>query len=358
MKYIVTKELEIRSKPSISEGESLGILKPGYIIEGIEINENLWLADYNGHYFLREQVKEAILTLSNGFELDINLKAPWLEKNFDISMFWKNTTGENVTIAVMDTGVFPHEDIKDNIVDENNEHLLNYNCVNDMNGHGTHVSGIICANGRNKIIGVAPQAKVLPLKVYNPSNVFDRKTFLTSLNLLHQKEHIKIVNISFSLNYDEEIKIQIENLIKKGKLFVVAAGNNGGNFATFPANIDGVISVGAIKSDQLGQYQLMNNSNFGSSISICAPGHQILSCSNDKQTYNIKNGTSMAAAYISGLLALKIQTLDDNSIPYTPNEVIQSLNSSTFGQAKRWNGKHPMPIVDPRKFLNSNSFLS
>ena len=71
-------------------------------------------------------------------------------------------TGKNIRVVTLDTGVYLHPDLRQNVVGFLDFVAMKRACYDD-NGHGTHVGGILCANGRMK--GMAPQAQLIALKV-------------------------------------------------------------------------------------------------------------------------------------------------------------------------------------------------
>ena len=106
-------------------------------------------------------VREEVLSLQDAMQ-----KAGWSITAFDLPSAWKKTRGEGVKVGVLDTGCdLDHPDLKSNL-------LPGMNFVNpssepwDDNSHGTHVSGIIAAeNNQIGMVGVAPGAKIVPVKV-------------------------------------------------------------------------------------------------------------------------------------------------------------------------------------------------
>lgn len=359
MKYLVKKELEIRSQPSLEQGQVLGVLNPGFILDATDAldEENAWLRDNNGHFYWKGFVEEAILKISNDFELNLNLKADWLSGNFDISSFWKLTTGRGITIAVLDSGITFHEDLVDNIDRDRLKSFIGDSVV-DTNGHGTHVAGIIGATGKKQLVGVAPQVKILPIKIAEShESKIDNNVLIKSLKYISKFDDVKIINLSFSANFDQthiELDLIIQELIQNGKIVVAAAGNDWGNFVSYPAYLDNVIAVGALQRVPNTQemYQLMNQSNFGKRVDICSIGYNIFSC-HSQFGPTFRSGTSMATAYISGLIALKFQLWADNLKSYSRARLIDDFRSSIYGYATRHDKAASLPIINPRIFLTN-----
>ena len=126
-------------------------------------------------------------------------------------------SGKNVTIAVMDTGIVPHPDLKDRIV------LFRDFCQNriglyDDNGHGTHIAGILAGNGMQSILnkkgnymGIAPKARLISLKVLDAKGNGSTQNMLEAVDYLlriRERFHIRILNISVGMLPDAGKKEQ------------------------------------------------------------------------------------------------------------------------------------------------------
>jgi subtilisin family serine protease len=200
-----------------------------------------------------------------------------------------------------------------NFVDRNDN-------VTDLDGHGTMVAGIIAAIANNSlgIAGVAPEVKIMPLKVLTSKggNWID-------LNLAIRyaaNNGADIITMSLggksSLLFDTFTQAAINYAYQKGCVIVAAAGNDNNSEPFYPAAYDNVIAVSAInQSDQKAPF-----SNFGSYIDLCAPGVDILSTFIN-ETYAYGSGTSFAAPFVAGVAALLL-----SKHPYlTPQEVAETL---------------------------------
>lgn len=274
---------------------------------------------------------------------------------------WDKSTGAGVVVAVVDTGITDHPDLNGNV-------LPGYDFVNEaaragdgdgwdndphdrgdfitaeeaadpaspFNGcpvtasswHGSHVAGIIAAQGNNNegVSGVAPGAKILPVRVLGKCGGYatdiaagiywasGAKTF----DMVPQNPNpAKIINMSLggygSCPFFYSAAISLAK--KAGSTVVVAAGNSNTDAANFaPANCPGVITVGAVgKTGNRSWY-----SNYGSKVAVAAPGGDssrdggslILSTVNSGETvpsspgYAFYQGTSMATPVVSGAIAL------------------------------------------------------
>lgn len=222
---------------------------------------------------------------------------------------WKDTKGEGVTVAVLDTGCdTAHPDLKDRIIggrNFTNDDRGNPDFYSDYNGHGTHVSGTIAAQLNNTgVAGVAPEANLLIVKVLNKHGSGQYDWIIKGIHYaIDQKADI----ISMSLggpNDVPELHEAIRKAVDQNILVVCAAGNEGdGNDSTdeyaYPGSYNEIISVGAINLER----RSSEFSNSHNEIDVVAPGEGILSTYLNGR-YATLSGTSMAAPHVSGALAL------------------------------------------------------
>lgn len=216
---------------------------------------------------------------------------PEFEKAWDIS------TGNGITIAVIDTGIdISHPEIKDHIVEGYN-FCDNTTDVFDeedamSRAHGTHIAGIIAK--------AAPNAKIMPLQVFDNGEAYTSNIIRA---IEYAKEHgADIVNMSFG---SSEGNLALHQAMEASDMFYVcAAGNGRKNISeeqVYPASyaLDNSISVGAVIPDGNVAYF----SNYGEAVDIAALGKNIKSTFPDG-SYGTMSGTSMSAAYVSAAAAL------------------------------------------------------
>ena len=138
-------------------------------------------------------------------------------------------TGKNIRVVTLDTGVYLHPDLRQNVVGFLDFVAMKRACYDD-NGHGTHVGGILCANGRMK--GMAPQAQLIALKVLGKDGGGQTERVIRGLQwvLAHHKElGIRILNFSVGFlpgaldREQKQIMELLEQLWDDGVTVVTAA---------------------------------------------------------------------------------------------------------------------------------------
>lgn len=226
--------------------------------------------------------------------------------------------GEDVVIAVLDTGIEKdHPDLQDRIIGGKN--FVNYeggeNDYNDLNGHGTHVAGTIAGNRTEKsgIVGVAPKAKLLVLKVLDRDGSGYFNWIIEAIKYATKwrggnGEKVRVISMSLGGPYHlPELQNAVEEAVANDIAVVVAAGNEGDGVEeshefSYPASYNSVISVAASTID--GKLAPFSNNN--KEVDVTALGVDVLSSWPGKRYARI-SGTSMATPHVAGALALLIQ---------------------------------------------------
>lgn len=217
--------------------------------------------------------------------------------DYNLPEIWKNTQGEGVLIGVLDTGAqLNHVDLKSCFV----KHEKN---VNDKHGHGTHVVGIISANNDSKgIVGVAPKAKILAVKVLNDNGSGSSKSVANGIYYAIEKG-CNIISMSLGASTPmPDVHKAIQTAYKKGIPIICAAGNAGDtNSLDWPAAYPETISVGAVDIKKTRAWF----SQTSRTLDFVAPGVNILSTV-PTNNYARYSGTSMATPWVAGVVALII----------------------------------------------------
>lgn len=254
--------------------------------------------------------------------------------DIDAPTAWTHGHGsEEVVVAVIDSGVeYDHEDLAANMwvnagevpgngIDDDNNGVVDdvhgFNAINNSGdpaddiGHGTHVAGIIGAEGDNGrgVVGVNWKTRVMALKFLGPTGGGSTSDAIACIDYILKMKargvNVRVVNCSWgSTGRSQALEDAIVRAVRQGVLFVCASGNSSEDtdrVPHFPSSYetDGVISVAALAPNDT----LANFSNWGAgSVDIAAPGVDILSTLPDG--YGFASGTSMASPFVAGVAAL------------------------------------------------------
>jgi len=231
---------------------------------------------------------------------------PWGIYRIYAELAWTITKGSTIKVAILDTGIdLDHPDLLDNIKGDINIVKL-HKSANDNNGHGTHVAGIVAATDNDiGVIGTGPEISLYAVEVLDKngngwlSDLIDGLDWCISNN-------IQVVNMSLgSLKDNQSFYDAIIKAYQAGITLVASAGNNGDydGLIEFPAKYPETIAVSAV--DEYCQFPSF--SSYGPEIDLTAPGVNIKS-TYIKASYKTLSGTSMAAAHVTGLVALLLTT--------------------------------------------------
>ncbi|TNE48841.1 MAG: subtilisin Carlsberg [Deltaproteobacteria bacterium] len=225
----------------------------------------------------------------------------WGIKSLGIPDIWKDTQGDDIKVAVLDTGIAQaHPDLKDTIVASKD--FTGGDNPQDGNGHGSHCSGIVAARANNVgVVGVAPKAQIIAGKVLSDGGYGTIEWIVNGIYWAHE-QGADIISMSLGSRYpDENLEKAIRHVIDNGRIVIAAAGNDGSgsNTINYPGAYEDVICVGSINSDK----ERSDFSSTGPNITIMAPGEDVLSCYPPDQ-YATFSGTSMATPFIAGVAAL------------------------------------------------------
>jgi len=287
---------------------------------------------------------------------DEMFKYQWALPMIRAPQAWSATTGSSqITVAIIDTGILPHPDLKDRLVagldfisdpanaadgDGRDPDPTDTGDATEASSalHGTHVAGVIGASANNKIgiAGVDWNCRIQPVRVLGvhggsgvDSDIADAVRWAAGLHVDGVPDNAtpaQVINMSFGgKGRSQTMQAAIDDAIAAGATVVAAAGNLGVDAGSdSPAGLHGVITVGAADP----RAQLAGYSNYGPAVTLLAPGGLVmLDASGNSEgilstlqlpttgfTYLYYAGTSQAAPFVSGAISL-MKSIDPTISP-------------------------------------------
>jgi subtilase family protein len=253
----------------------------------------------------------------------------WVFNMMNVRPAWQVTEGKGVTVAVIDSGVYPQEsDLSDGSViagpDLTGLHTSPQNA--NWGQHGTWMASIIAGHGHDGgfdgIMGIAPEAKVLSIRVIPDKGDPGYQTYNNEAEarIQHEladgimtavKDHAQVISMSIGYSAPSGVvRNAITYAYEHGTVLVASSGNSGGNDTqhgkanglspvSFPAEYPGVLGVGAVTID--GTQASFSSGNL--SVQVAAPGKGVPAQGRNGLYYTV-DGTSPACALVAGVAAL------------------------------------------------------
>ena len=273
----------------------------------------------------------------------------WVLSMLDTDTAWQVTRGAGVTVAVIDSGVNPDvSDLAGSVVTGPDYTGVATSPDSPQWGvHGTWMASLIAGHGHDGglsgVIGVAPQARILSIRVIpdrgDPHYTrYEREPETAIQRSLANGIQYAVTHgaqvISMSIGYSAPsgtVRAELQQAYDHGVAVIASAGNSGGPSAgrdgeapeSFPANYPGVISVGAVGSD--GAVAGFSSDNL--SVQVAAPGVSVPAQGRDGQYWWV-SGTSPACALVAGVAAL----IKSRYPGLAPDLVASALTSTTTGR--------------------------
>ncbi|MCX4457229.1 S8 family serine peptidase [Streptomyces sp. NBC_01728] len=250
--------------------------------------------------------------------------AQWPLTVYDAERVWKTSQGEGVTVAVVDSGVDATQvDLTGQVLpgkDFNGD-----DPHKDSDGHGTGMASVIAghghgANGSRGVMGLAPKAKILPVRADAGGEMAD--TWPDGVR--YAVDHgAKVINLSFidtSATPGTKAAKAIAYAQEHDAVVVAGAGNDTGN-VNYPAALPGVVAVTAVDKN----LDFWGKSNTGKGVVLAAPGVDIPRATGTSD-YAKASGTSDATAYVSAIAALVRSKYPDLTAGQVINRLIKSAS--------------------------------
>ncbi|MEA3377893.1 MAG: S8 family serine peptidase [Chloroflexota bacterium] len=292
----------------------------------------------------------------------------WGPEKVNVPEAWALSTGQDVVIAVLDTGVdLDHPDLSTKVLTDLDRDFVNGDlAADDDHGHGTHVAGIAAAATDNGIgiAGMGWHTEILPLKVLDNagqgyfSDVADAISYAIGAGA-------DVINLSIGPETTQRmdcppfLQTAIDEAYAAGLAVVAAAGNNGEGsngerIEIPPANCNHVIGVAATRqNDTIPSY-----SSPGAHVSVAAPGGgstDAIYSTLVSGRYGLMSGTSMATPHVSGLAALVIA----HHPAYSPDRVASAIldNALDLGPAG-WDEYYGCGRIDAARALSNGALAA
>ena len=247
------------------------------------------------------------------------------------------TSASDIVVAVLDTGVrYTHEDLAANMwVNPNGGgHGLNAltgsNDPSDDSGHGTMVAGVLGAVGNNAkgVVGVAWRAQIMACKCFDNFGRGNNSAIITCLDYA-KTNGARLINASWGMTNSLALSNAIYSVRNAGIIVVAASGNLTNNIEvnpTYPASypLDNVVTVASTTTND----NLAASSNYGAtSVRLGAPGEGIWSTFGATDSFYLSDsGTSMAAPFVTGALALMLAEYPDETYQQVINRVLSATD--------------------------------
>lgn len=284
----------------------------------------------------------------------------WGLQRFDLSRLPLGIDGRDTTIAVLDSGVDATHPLLAGRVLNGGDVLHNTSTKGreDCVGHGTAVASLIAGRADGDFRGIAPRAKILPVRVSERTQPDDTRAATASpTELAHAIDlaidaNVDVINMSFAITADRtksadadlpEVRAAIARAVANDIVVVAAAGNDHPKNVSYPAGYDGVLGVGAIAPDGSRQQASM----IGSFVKVTAPGENI-AVAWPHNTQNVQSGTSFAAPIVSGVAALLRQAHPDWSAKQVIAQITGTADPSLGG---RNSSTHGAGVINPVRAL-------
>ncbi len=274
-----------------------------------------------------------VIAISYNHEVTIDMDVAAPTVNADDVWNAGGYNGAGVTIAIIDTGIYPHQDFGNRIVGWK-DIIKGKTAPYDDHGHGTHCAGIAAGNG-STYKGPSYAADLVGVKVLN------RRGSGTDADIIAGIEWavnfgVDIISMSLGGPISESSVtdpscIAVRNAWNAGVVVLVAAGNEGPSSYTIgsPGNEPKVITVGAsndngtnsISDDTMASFSSVGPTSIDNWVKpdVCAPGYNITACDNAASGYVTMSGTSMATPLVAGICGQIIQ-----ANPSWSNDTIKS----------------------------------
>lgn len=264
---------------------------------------------------------------------------------------WQHTKGAGVTVGLVDSGVTPLGDTRDNLL-PGADFSLGPDSTGiahvdtDTDSHGTTMAVLIAGTGAGDgLHGLAPEAKILPVRMQqatgsDPVHIADALKFAIA-------RHVKVINMSLGTADTPGMAAAVKQAEAADIVVVAAAGNAGNGHVIIPAAYPGVVAVGAI--DATGTR--WSGSDYGPQVALTAPGVGIPVETASGVPKTVK-GTSESSAYVTGSVALVRAMHPDWTAGQTIRALLATATKGGGATGLQRNDTYGYGIVNPLAALS------
>ena len=268
----------------------------------------------------------------------------------------QNITGEGIDVAVLDTG------IEDNtVLDVQRQTDFTDEGTDDLNGHGTHVAGIV-ASPDDQYRGIAYGADLFDVKVIDRNGTGKTSDVISGLDYAVENG-AEVATLSLGANVRDcdgtsAISEAVDNAVEQGITVTVAAGNSGPENRSLnaPGCAEKPITVGSSGRGEVSDFSSRGPTSDGrSKPDIVAPGERITSLTNnrgDGPSFESLSGTSMATPHVAGATALLLS--EENLKPSELKKIIQET-ADDLGYSSNAQGAGRIDIYQAYQAINNKT---
>jgi len=301
----------------------------------------------------------------------------WGLKRLDIPKLWETTKGEDINVAVLDTGVYAGhpaltDRVKDFIVIDPLGRRISAEPTFDSAQHGTHVCGTIAGGqtAEGVSIGVAPEANLLVAGVLVGDATV--QTVMEGISWAVEKG-ANIINMSLGFSYYEPLFADVLDILVEqyGILPVAAIGNENHGNSSSPGNSHSAFSVGAVEKMPRNKVNVtffsggaslvfpgQEPNEFVTKPDVVAPGVQVYSCippekrHNGTYEYTYMDGTSMATPHVAGVTALLMSAKPEAPVTDIIN-ILKETAKHPRGAKRRPDNRWGYGLIQPVEALRA-----
>lgn len=264
---------------------------------------------------------------------------------------WQQTKGAGVTVGLVDSGVTPLGDTRDNLLPGADFSLGPdsrgiAHTDTDTDSHGTTMAVLIAGTGAGDgLRGLAPEAKILPVRMQQETG--SDPVHIASAIRFAVAQHVKVINMSLGTADTPGMAAAVKQAEAADVVVVAAAGNAGTGRVIIPAAYPGVVAAGAVDSTGT----RWSGSDYGPQVALTAPGVGI-PVEDAAGVPKVVKGTSESSAYVTASVALVRAMHPDWTAGQTIRALLATATKAGGATGLQRNDTYGFGIVNPLAALN------